>query len=124
MQVADADGQVVYDSEGTSTGEQLTRSQREAAVPIVVGEDRVGYLLVLPPGQIQLAGAEKAFLDRINTALAVSAVVALLVGVLLGVLLARTLAAPLGRVAVAAEAIAAGDLSQRVPVQGTEETAR
>ena len=37
-------------------------------------------------------------------------------------LLARTLAAPLGRVAAAAEAIAGGDLSQRVPEQGTDET--
>ena len=122
MQVADAAGQVVYDSQGAGVGKQLTRSQREAAVPIVVGEDRVGYLLVLPPGQMQLAGAEQAFLDRINTALVASAVVALLVGVLLGVLLARTLAAPLGRVAAAAEAIAGGDLAQRVPEQGTEET--
>jgi signal transduction histidine kinase len=122
MQVADAAGQVVYDSQGASVGKQLTRSQREAAVPIVVGQDRVGYLLVLPPGQMQLAGAERVFLDRINAALVASAAVALLVGVLLGVLLARTLAAPLGRVAVAAEAIAAGDLSQRVPEQGTEET--
>ena len=122
MQVADGAGQVVYDSQGASVGKQLTRSQREAAVPIVVGQDRVGYLLVLPPGQMQLAGAEQAFLDRINAALIASAAVALLVGILLGVLLARTLAAPLGRVAVAAEAIAAGDLSQRVPEHGTEET--
>ena len=121
MQVADAAGQVVYDSQGASLGKQLTRSQREAAVPIVVGEDRVGYLLVLPPGQMQLAGAEQAFLDRINRAFVASAAVALLVGVLLGVLLARTLAAPLGRVAAAAEAIAGGDLAQRVPEQGTEE---
>lgn len=120
--VADTDGLVVYDSQGTSAGEQLTRSQREAAVPIVAGADPVGYLLVLPPGQMQLAGAEQAFLDRINAALAASAAVALLVGVLLGVLLARTLAAPLGRVAAAAQAIAAGDLAQRVPEQGTVET--
>ncbi len=122
MQVADAAGQVVYDSQGASVGKQLTRSQRQAAVPILVGQQRVGYLLVLPPGQMQLAGAEQAFLDRLNTVLAASAAVALLVGVLLGVLLARTLAAPLGRVAAAAEAIAGGDLAQRVPEQGTEET--
>ncbi len=120
--VADADDRMIYASQGASAGESLTRSQREAATPILVGQDRVGSVLVLPPGQMQLAGAEQAFLDRINAALVVAAAVALLAGVLLGVGLARALAAPLGRVAAAAQAIAGGDLTQRVPEQGTEET--
>jgi two-component system OmpR family sensor kinase/two-component system sensor histidine kinase BaeS len=122
LQLADAAGQVLYDSEGGATGSIMSRDQRETAVPIEVDGATVGYLLVLTPGSAQLAGAEQAFLDRINLALLTGAAVALLVGIVVGVLLARTLAAPLGRMAAATEAVAAGDLSQRVPVQGSAET--
>ena len=122
LQLADAAGQVLYDSAGGALGGVLSRNQRETAIPIVVDSATVGYLLALTPGSAQLAGAEQAFLDRINQALLVGAAFALLLGVLVGVVLARTLAAPLGQVSAAAGAIAAGDLSQRVPERGTVET--
>ncbi|MFZ2359293.1 MAG: histidine kinase dimerization/phospho-acceptor domain-containing protein, partial [Anaerolineae bacterium] len=122
LQLADAAGQVLYDSAGGALGETLSRNQRETAIPIVVDGATVGYLLTLTPGSAQLAGAEQAFLDRINQALLVGAVVALLLGAIVGVVLARTLAAPLGQVSSAAGAVAAGDLSQRVPERGTVET--
>ena len=122
LQLADAAGQVLYNSEGGPIGSVMSSEERETAVPVDVNGATVGYLLVLTPGSAQLAGAEQAFLDRINGALLTGAVVALLVGVLAGVLLARTLAAPLGQVSAAAGAIAAGDLSQRVPERGTVET--
>ena len=122
VKIAGAGGEVIYDGQGASAGSQLTNSEREAATPILVEDELVGYLLVLPPGQIRLAGAEQAFLDRINLALVLAAGMAILVGLLAGILLARALAAPLNRVSAAAQAIAAGDLAQRVPEQGTEET--
>lgn len=122
LQLADAAGQVLYDSAGGVLGETLSRNQRETAIPIVVDGATVGYLLALTPGSAQLAGAEQVFLDRINQALLVGAAFALLLGILIGVVLARTLAAPLGQVSAAAQAVAAGDLSQRVPERGTVET--
>ncbi|HSN76037.1 MAG TPA: ATP-binding protein [Anaerolineae bacterium] len=122
LQLADGAGQVLYDSAGGALGATLSRDERETAMPIVVDGATVGYLLALTPGSAQLAGAEQAFLDRINQALLVGAAFALLLGVLVGVVLARTLAAPLGQVSAAAGAIAAGDLSQRVPERGTVET--
>ena len=122
LQLADAAGQVLYDSAGGAPGVTLSRNERETAIPIVVDGATVGYLLAFTPGSAQLAGAEQAFLDRINQALLVGAVVALLLGAIVGVVLARTLAAPLGQVSAAAGAVAAGDLSQRVPQRGTVET--
>jgi two-component system OmpR family sensor kinase/two-component system sensor histidine kinase BaeS len=122
LQLANAAGEVLYDSEGGAIGSVMSREQRETAIPIEVNGATAGYLLLLTPGSVQLAGAEQAFLDRINRALLTGAVVALLVGVIAGVLLARTLAAPLGQVSAAAGAIAGGDLSQRVPERGTVET--
>lgn len=122
LQLADAAGQVLYDSAGGALGATLSRNERETATPIVVDGATVGYLRALTPGSAQLAGAEQAFLDRINQALLVGAAVALLLGAIVGVVLARTLAAPLGQVSAAAGALAAGDLSQRVPERGTVET--
>jgi two-component system OmpR family sensor kinase/two-component system sensor histidine kinase BaeS len=122
LQLANAAGEILYDSEGGAIGSVMSREQRETAIPIEVNGATAGYLLLLTPGSVQLAGAEQAFLDRINQALLTGAVVALLAGVIAGVLLARTLAAPLGQVSAAAGAIAAGDLSQRVPERGTVET--
>jgi two-component system OmpR family sensor kinase/two-component system sensor histidine kinase BaeS len=122
LQLANAAGEILYNSEGGAIGSVMSRDQRETAIPIEVNGATVGYLLLLTPGSVQLAGAEQAFLDRINQALLTGAVVALLVGVIAGGLLARTLAAPLGQFSAAAGAIAAGDLSQRVPERGTVET--
>lgn len=122
LQLADSTGQILYDSAGTTTGGAMSREQQELAIPIEVNGTTVGYLLALTPGGVQLAGAEQAFLERINAALLAGAAIALLVGAIAGVLLARTLAAPLGQVSAAAGSIAAGDLSQRVPERGTAET--
>ncbi len=120
--VADAAGRIVYDSQGQQMGQQLSRSDLALALPLGTQGQPVGYLLVRHGAGSQLAAPEQAFLDRINQALLLAAVIALLVGVILGAVLARTLAAPLGKVSSAAGAIAAGDLSQRVPERGTAET--
>lgn len=121
--IADESGRVVYDSQGQRTGDQLSRADLALALPLLAGnEQRLGYLLMVHGANSQLAAPEQAFLDRINQSLLLAAGLALLVGVLLGAVLARTLAAPLGRVSAAAGAVAAGDLSQRVPERGTVET--
>lgn len=122
LQLADSTGRILYDSAGAASGAVLSRDQQEIAIPIEASGATVGYLLALTPGGVQLAGAEQAFLDRINRALLVGAAIALLVGAAAGILLARTLAAPLSQVSAAAGSIAAGDLSQRVPERGTAET--
>jgi two-component system, OmpR family, sensor kinase len=121
--LASADGRIVYDSQGQQVNEQLSPSDLALALPLLAEDgQRVGYLLVRHGASSQLAAPEQDFLDRINQALLLAAGLALLLGVILGAVLARTLAAPLGQVSAAAQAIAAGDLSQRVPERGTVET--
>ena len=120
--LADDSGEIIYDNQTGRAGETLTRSERSGALPILVGNQPVGYLLLLPPGMAQLAAPEQAVLDRINLALAGAAALALLAGSLLGIVLARTLARPMEHVAAASQSLAAGDLSQRVPVEGALET--
>ena len=119
--LADQAGEIIYDNQTGRVGDTLTRSERSGALPIIADGEAVGYLLGLPPGVAQLAAPEQAVLDRINRALAGAAALALLAGSLLGVVLARTLARPVVQVAAAAESVASGDLSQRVPVEGALE---
>jgi two-component system, OmpR family, sensor kinase len=121
--LADAAGRIVYDSQDQQVDQQLSRNDLALALPLAADGGRVvGYLLVRHGAGSQLAPPEQDFLDRINQALLLAAGLALLVGVILGALLARTLAAPIQAVATTAGSIAAGDLSQRAPVHGAEET--
>lgn len=120
--VVDAQGQVVFDSEGDREGQRLSQGDLEVALPLVLEGRTLGYLLVIHGASSELPAQEQAFLDRVNATLLLAAVVALFISTVLGLLLARTLTAPLRRLALAAQAIAGGDLSQRVPVQGAVET--
>lgn len=119
--VADAVGKLVYASADTAAT-TLSSEELAQAAPLVSQGKTVGYLLMRHGAGEQLGRSEQAFLDRINQGLLGAAALALLVGVIVGAVLARTLAAPLGQVATAAEALAAGDLTQRAPEQGTLET--
>ncbi|MDZ4720012.1 MAG: ATP-binding protein [Roseiflexaceae bacterium] len=120
--LANRDGVVVYDS-SVGTTERLTASDRAAALPIMVGDAPVGFLVVRATGQTGLTTAAEQFLAQVNQALIQAGLLGAILGVLLGVLLARRLAAPLNRLAKAARQLAAGDLTQRVPVDGPIEVA-
>jgi methyl-accepting chemotaxis protein len=63
-------------------------------------------------------------IDAMRWTLGGAALVALVAGALLAFLLARSITRPLGRAVQVAEAVAEGDLSTRVEVQGQDETAR
>jgi len=120
--LADADYRVVYDNQRAATGEVLSLSQRANAAPLLLDGAPVGYVLLSHGTSGQLSAPEQAFLERINQALLGAGALAVLAGVILGALLARTLAAPLARVSAASQALAAGDLSHRVPEAGTAES--
>ncbi|MCO6451584.1 MAG: HAMP domain-containing protein [Caldilineales bacterium] len=119
--LADAEGIVVFDESGGAAGDQLTAAQINTAAPIQVGDEIVGYLYVVTPGQAALAEAETTFLAQVNRALLQAALIASLLGILLGVVIARSLSAPLGRLAEAVTRLAAGNLAERAPLAGADE---
>lgn len=118
--LADGQGLIVYDSRGQRTGEPLSRSERELAIPIQAGGQTVGLLLAAPGG-MQLQPQEQSFLDQVNRALILAGALAGALGILLGLGLSRGLTAPLARLTTAAHRIAGGDLGQRVPETGSAE---
>lgn len=120
--LVDRERTVVYDSSGTAGG-RISANETAAALPIRVDRQPVGFLLVRSAGQTGLTAAAEQFLVQVNQALIQAGLIGAAMGVLLGLLLARGLAAPLDRLALAARRLAAGDLSQRVPVGGPIEVA-
>ena len=118
--LADASGQVVYDQTGDY--ETLTKAQRKQAIPIEVAGETVGYLLI-SVGNPGSSGPAQAFLTLITQSLIQAGIVAGLLGLVLGVIIARHLSKPLSHLAEAARQLSHGDLSQRVPVSGSDEVA-
>jgi signal transduction histidine kinase len=122
--LADADGRVVYDSTGEAEGKRLRSREKSQALPITETDDGavIGYLLLSVPGGLDRLGQlEQQFLDRMQRILITGAALAVGVGLAIGAVLSRSLTAPLQRLAMAARAVAAGDLNQRVQVEGSAE---
>ncbi len=120
--LADASGQVVYDETGSAPA-SLSPSQKRQAIPVIVDNQTVGYLLVTPGAGESQGRAEAAFLDLITQSLFWAGLLAAILALILGFFVARQVSAPLSRLARAARALSQGDLSQRAPVSGSEEIA-
>ncbi len=120
--VADANGQVLVDTADDLTNSTLATSILEQAVPIMVADRTVGYVLVSP-----LASAntpETLFLESVTRAVLLVALGMSVLSLGIAAFIARQITAPLRRLAAAAYRVAKGDLSVRVPVSGEDDLAR
>ena len=113
--VATADGTIVAASDGERLGQTLRPSELALATPIVVNEQQVGLLLLSllgrlgddPPPVVGLV--LQGFLRA-----------GLIIGgftLIVGLLLSRRMSRPLSNLTAATRAVAAGDLSVRVPTR-------
>ncbi|MGB8345063.1 MAG: ATP-binding protein [Ktedonobacteraceae bacterium] len=121
--LADSRGQIVYDERATRTGGMLTTDERANALPVVVNDRTVGYLVVSATTSGNLPPAAQTFLGQLRTTLLVVALAVSGLGILLGLLISRALTTPLSKLARAARAFAARDWDHRVNVGGTKEIA-
>lgn len=121
--VADAKGKITYDSTGREQGRKLDDRDLAKAIQIVNQESSQveGYLLIALPAPDSLGPLEVAFLARLRRLVTLGLGTGLALGLIASVLISLGLTAPLRRLAGAARAVASGDLSQRVPEQGTLE---
>jgi two-component system sensor histidine kinase BaeS len=122
--VADTQARIVGDTLGFSGG--ASRVGIQNGIPIRVEDRVVGYLLPSSntPETLPLDAFQTQFLDRVETALWIAALAALAVALVIGGLLFRSIVAPLRRLTAASQAITAGDLTVRAPVQGQDEVAQ
>lgn len=123
LTLADAEGNIVYRESGAATGNQLTQSERDSAIPITVRGATVGYLRVTTPQQASLTVAAQQFLAQVNQSLLYAGLITGVVGLLLGLAIAYGLSLPLQRLGHAAQRISQGHLEQRVSLKGPREVA-
>jgi signal transduction histidine kinase len=121
--LADSRGQIVYDEHSTRVGEILTTDERANALPVIVNDQAVGYLVVSGNTGSTLPPAAQTFLSQLRTTLLIIALAVGGLGILLGSIISRALTAPLSNLAQAAHAFAARDWGYRVKVKGASEIA-
>jgi signal transduction histidine kinase len=117
--VVDAAGQIVADSYGELLGKQVDGESLAMGEPIWVGDDQVGTVLVTT-GAVA-SSLNEGFLKQVNQATLLAALIAGTLALLLGGLITWGITRPIRQLTRAAEAIAAGDLSQRVPTTADDE---
>ncbi len=121
--ILDRNGNILYDTSLVPTQTKLDIQSLPNQIPLKVNEDTVGYItLQEPKSPLNLRpGIARFVIESLSTALVIMALAVGIIGLTFGVLVSRMLSAPLSRLAEAARAIGAQNLSQRVKVEGTVE---
>jgi signal transduction histidine kinase len=122
LRLADAKGQIFYDTASEQAGGNLTAEERSAAIALEVKGETVGYLL--PESAMIFSQGEEQFLvSRLTRAALIAGLVGAGLSLLLALFLAYRLMRPVRELTQAAQRVEAGDFSQRVPVTGGDELA-
>ncbi len=122
--ITDDQGNVLYNSTpGVATSDRRDVTRFPSAAPLLVDGDTKGYVgLEEPPSQFPLLPNQTRFvLEGLSTILFLVGNIGGIIGLIFGVMVSRSLTAPLRRLAEAARAIGAQNLSRRVKVEGTVE---
>jgi len=119
--LTDAEGVVIFDSDGQNEGRRLRNQILALGEPILVDGQQVGILLVAPWQRVPADSLERRFLTAVNAWILAAGVLAGGLALMLGFYLAWQITAPLRQLRNAAQAIASGDLSQRVKVTSGDE---
>jgi signal transduction histidine kinase len=120
--LADATGAVVAGSRQAENRGKLTSTELAASIPLNAGGKIVGYLYITGGMGIN-AGYGQQLLSRLNRGVVIAGFIAGGLGLLLALGLAYTLLRPVRELTVAAQKLAEGDLTQRVPIHGDDELA-
>lgn len=118
--LADHQGVIVVGSGPWERGEIVPSGALQDGVPVRVGGERIGTVLLLSL-EWERDAFEQRYLRGVNRALWLGALGGTAIAVLLGALLAGTLTRPLREMADASHAMAQGQLEQQVPVRSDDE---
>ena len=118
--VADAQGTIVADSAAQDVGKTLSSADIAVGEPILVGNQQVGTVLPLYAGTT-VPNSANDFVTSINHSTWLAGGIAALVALVLGSVLFFQIVSPVQQITSAAQKIAAGDLSQRIPTQSQDE---
>jgi len=119
--IADPEGQIVFDTQGELVGRSVDAQDLELGAAIVVDGQMMGTLLATTGDLSGQSELERHFLETVNRAVVWAVLLVAVAALLAAVLLSQQLVAPLRQLTAAAEAMADGDLSQRVDVRAGDE---
>ena len=120
--LADPDGVVLFSNRPGDTGKSVPARELSNATPIVVDGETAGLLLLrLGQGPFAPGTPERLFLNNVNQAIILGALLAVLVALLLGGFFAYTLTRSLRELTAATREIAGGDLGYQVEVRSRDE---
>jgi signal transduction histidine kinase len=114
-------GQVVIDTAGQLVGQPMPGDYQSMGVPVDAAGQQVGTLLLTTQDLSGRSPLEQQFLDAANRALIWASALVSAVALVSAAVLSRQLVGPLRELTAASEAMAAGDLSQRVEVHTKDE---
>lgn len=119
--VLDASGKVIADTGQAIVGEQHPAEHASNGIPVVVNGETVGAVLVGSMIEPVLNPADEDFLRSVNLSILITSVAVGILALILGSLLFRQITSPLRALSQSAQAIAAGDLGQRVAIRSDDE---
>jgi two-component system OmpR family sensor kinase len=119
--VTDVRGVVVCDTQSELNGTQLPADQLEKGALVTVGNDLVGTVIVTPVNLTGSSTPTGQFLTSVNRSIVIAALIAGVIALLIGAVLFSQITAPLRQLNRAANAVAHGDLSQRVVIHSKDE---
>ena len=112
---------VVYDDRNQRVGQTLSGPALTDAVPVVVDNQTVGYVVPAIGRDAPPAAGEQVFIARLRSTLLIAALLAGGLSVVAGLVISRTVAAPVARLATAARTFGAHEWQHRIPEKGTVE---
>jgi two-component system sensor histidine kinase BaeS len=118
--LVDLDGYVVVPAGSYQVDDTVSGDELEQGTAVEIDGQFVGTVLTAGEAP-ELSPREDLFLTRINWALLYAAMGATLIALILGLFLARTLTHPLRELTAASQAMAQGNLGQRVTVCSKDE---
>jgi two-component system OmpR family sensor kinase/two-component system sensor histidine kinase BaeS len=123
--LVDAQREVVVDTGGVyPAGQRLSSDELASGITLnAANGDIVGYLL-LPGAPVVSPAGEDALVTRLMNAALRAGLIALGLALIVSLALSGRLIVPLRQMTAAAQRMAAGQLSQQVPVHGKDELAR
>lgn len=122
LRLADAEGNLVVDTEGSDETGVLSGSDLQQAIPLQMRGQTIGYLMP-EGGMVFTSGDDTDLLNRLMRAAYIAAAVAVGFAIILAIILSTRLLKPVRALTNAASSLADGDLSKRVSVKGDDELA-
>jgi signal transduction histidine kinase len=122
--LTDSQGIVIYDSFGDYTGIRLAPIEMKKGIDLIVQSSQVGTLIITPESLTASDSLANEYQTTVRRAIIRSSFIAGFTALALGIFLFFQITAPMRKLRKAASAIAEGDLSQRVDINGNDEFAQ